>query len=206
MKNIGVLGGDLRIVKLASIIQKNGYKIYASGLENAQLEDNILHATIKELFENCDVIISGIPISKDNQTIYAPFSYEKILLENVFEKLHNKKIIAGAFNSEMLEVAKYNDIDTIDVLNNEELTILNAIPTAEGAIQIAMENIEFTMHNSRILILGFGRIGKILAKMLYGLGAKVTCEARKQSDLAWIEAYGYKAINLEKIDTILRKL
>ena len=81
--------------------------------------------------------------------------------------------------------------------------MLNAIPTAEGAIQIAMEKSKITLHGSKCLILGFGRIGKILAKMLIGIGADVYCEARKHSDIAWIKSYGYNAIDLTELDTYL---
>lgn len=85
-------------------------------------------------------------------------------------------------------------------MQNEPLTIANAISTAEGALQIAMEETDITIHNSKILILGFGRIGKILSKDLQLLGAKVTCEARKEEDIAWIKAYGYEALNLNELN------
>ena len=55
------------------------------------------------------------------------------------------------------------DVIKLKQFTNEELTILNAIPTAEGAIQIAMEKSLKTVHGSKCLVLGFGRIGKILA-------------------------------------------
>ena len=44
---------------------------------------------------------------------------------------------------------------------------------------------------------------KVGAKMLDGIGAKVSCEARKHSDIAWIKAYGYNPIMLSEIDTEL---
>ena len=85
----------------------------------------------------------------------------------------------------------------------EELTVKNAIPTAEGAIQIAMEKSQITIHDSKCLVLGFGRIGKILAKMLNGFGAEVYCEARKQQDLAWIKTYGYRPVHLNDVEKVL---
>ena len=85
-------------------------------------------------------------------------------------------------------------------MQNEPLTIANAISTAEGALQIAMEETDITIHNSKILILGFGRIGKILAKDLSVLGAEVTCEARKEEDIAWIKAYGYELLTLNELN------
>ena len=66
------------------------------------------------------------------------------------------------------------------------MTVLNAIPTAEGAIQIAMEEMPVTIHGSKAFVLGFGRVGETLAKMLNGIGAKTYVAARKHSDFAWI--------------------
>ena len=65
------------------------------------------------------------------------------------------------------------------------------------------ELIEF-LKNKKILILGFGRIGKVLARKLAGLSAKVTCAARKDEDLAWIQAYGHKATNINSIGENLK--
>ena len=82
--------------------------------------------------------------------------------------------------------------------------VLNSISTAEGAIQIAMEETNHTLHDSNILILGFGRIGKVLAKMLNAIGANVYCEARKNEDLAWIKTYGYNVVKLSNLNENLK--
>jgi dipicolinate synthase subunit A len=66
-----------------------------------------------------------------------------------------------------------------------------------------MEEMAITLPCSKCLILGFGRIGKILAKMLSALGAEVYVEARKFSDRAWIKSYGYKPVLLDNIDSII---
>jgi dipicolinate synthase subunit A len=78
--------------------------------------------------------------------------------------------------------------------------IANTIPTAEGAIQIAMEELPITLHRSKALVIGFGRIGKILAHRLSGLGMRVSVSARRYADLAWIEAYGYGVEHTEELD------
>jgi dipicolinate synthase subunit A len=51
--------------------------------------------------------------------------------------------------------------------------------------------------------LGFGRIGKILARMLLGIGANVTVEARKYQDLAWIKSYGYNGVHLNQLEKVI---
>ena len=90
-------------------------------------------------------------------------------------------------------------IEIIDIMKREELAVLNTISTAEGTIEIIIANTNKIIHGSKILILGFGRIGKVLARKLAGLSAKVTCAARKDEDLAWIRAYGHMETNINTI-------
>lgn len=68
-----------------------------------------------------------------------------------------------------------------------------------------MEETSRTVHGSNVLVMGFGRIGKVLANMLDGIGAKVYCEARKDEDIAWIKAYGYNPIHLNDLNEHLGK-
>lgn len=82
-----------------------------------------------------------------------------------------------------------------DFLSRNDFAILNAIPTVEGAVQLAMEKTFQTLRGRKALVIGYGRIGKLLAHLLYGLGARVTVSARKSEDFAWIRAFGYKELN-----------
>ena len=68
--------------------------------------------------------------------------------------------------------------------------IANAPPTSEGAIQIAMEELPITIHGARALVIGAGRLGKVLCMQLRGLGAEVSLAARKYADLAWAGVWG----------------
>lgn len=97
----------------------------------------------------------------------------------------------------------------LDYYDREETQIANAIPTAEGALQLAMESTDRTLHASRCLVIGYGRIGRMLADRLLALGAEVTVSARKYGDLAWIQAWGFQSLRtggltgrLERFDLI----
>jgi len=57
-----------------------------------------------------------------------------------------------------------------------------------------MEATDRTIHDSRCLIIGYGRIGRLLADRLLALGAEVTVSARKYGDLAWIQAWGCRSL------------
>lgn len=203
---ISVIGGDLRIVKLVQMLSEDGYDINTFALEKAEiitkLENVKQCANLKETVENSDIIIGPIPLSSNKKDINTPFSEEKIEVDKLINTISENKIfIAGSLSEEVLVLAENNKIKVIDLLKREELAVLNTISTAEGAIQIAMEETYKTIHGSKVLVLGFGRIGKILAKMLQGIGANVYCEARKNSDLAWIKAYGYNCVNLSELSS-----
>lgn len=221
-KTISIIGGDYRIIKLAEFLRKDGFKIKSFGLENFdEIQKEEKCENIEDCIKNSKTIISSIPFSKDGKNVYMPFSDKILNIEELFEKIQGKTLIAGNIPDYILNENKKikndvggvdhgdphikNDkrlIEIYDLMKNEPLTIANAISTAEGAIQIAMEETDITIHNSKILILGFGRIGKILAKDLQALGAKVTCEARNDSDISWIKAYGYKSLDLNELGRV----
>ncbi len=209
VNKISVIGGDLRIVKLVEMLSKDGYKISTYGIDKAESIGKIKEVkqceTMEELFNETDVIIGPIPLSSNNIQINTPFSDKTITLEELAKKLEGKTFIAGNIRPELYSLTEGKNVQIIDLLNREELVILNTISTAEGAIQIAMEETIKTIHGSNVLVMGFGRVGKILANMLKGIGANVYCEARKNVDLAWIKAYGYNPVHLNELNKHLEK-
>lgn len=202
VKNIAIIGGDLRIVYLAKMLAKDGFNLKTYGIEKTEELDNLQNIkkcnSLKEVLEETDIAIGPIPLSSDNIKINTPFSKNIITLEELAINLKNKKFIAGNIKKEFYEYAKDKQIEIIDLLEREELVVLNTIATAEGTIQIAIEETTRTIHGSNVLILGFGRVGKTLANMLKGMGTNIYCQARKNSDFAWIKAYGYKSIKFEE--------
>ena len=197
--NISIIGGDLRIIRLAQMYAKEGKKVYTYGLEkyfNENTEDNIaVCQNLQETIDKSDTIISGMPFSKDGINVNTPYSEEKIKLEELKDKLLGKIFIAGGIPQNFYK----EKIKNIDLLENEELTILNAIPTVEGTIKIAINEREETIHESNVLICGYGRIGKILCNEFNALGANIYCAARKESDLAWIREKRYIPLTYKEI-------
>lgn len=209
IQNIAIVGGDLRIVKLAEMLAKDNFKIKTYAIEKAENLNKIQKIekcdTLSEAVEGADIVIGPIPLSSNNIQINTPFSEKTITLEELAKSLKNKRFVAGNIKKDFYEYTKNNNSEIIDLLEREELVVLNTISTAEGAIQIAMEETIKTLHSSNVLVLGYGRVGKILANMLKGLGANVYCEARKNVDLAWIKAYGYEPVTLKNLNENLSK-
>lgn len=202
--NFLIVGGDMRNYMLADKLAKDKNKVKIYGFENIELElnENIEKVENIENIENVKdnyIIISAIPFSKDGENIYAPYSNKKIGI-NI---LKDKKIIAGGVKEATIN--KYN-LKVNDIFKDEATIILNTIPTAEGAIQLAMEKTNYTLSSANVLILGFGRVGKILCNKLKGIGANVFAEARKNTDLAWIKAYGYNPVSLKDLKANVCKM
>lgn len=205
-ENISIIGGDLRIAYLAKLFQEDKKNVYTFGLENSEIIKNssvIICKTLEECINYSDIIISGIPFSKDNIYVNTVFTNNKIEIIEIAKNLNNKTFLAGKIPKSFYDQAKNAKI--IDIIENEKMAILNSISTAEGAIKIAIEETDFTLYGSNILIMGFGRIGKILAKTLSSFGANIYCEARKEQDLTWIEALGYNKVELKNLDKTLGK-
>lgn len=207
-KSISVVGGDLRIIRLVEMLISDGYKVYTYGLEMSEelLQMGVeMCATIEETVSYSKVIVGPIPLSSDRKNVSTPFSKVKLPLEDFLKTLKCKKLIAGNILDFFKNELDKEKIEYIDLINREEFAVLNAIATAEGTIQIAMEETQRTVHGSKVLVMGFGRIGKVLSKMLDGIGAKVSCEARKDEDLAWIKAYGFEPIHLNNLNDKLKQ-
>lgn len=198
--NFTIVGGDLRIIKLANMLTVDGNKVYTYGVENAEeLKENesiIICDKLIDAVKNSDIIIGPIPFSSNGKNINSPFSNKQISIRELMHVINAKTLIAGSISPEVYDLANDEYIEIIDIMKREELSVLNTISTAEGTIEIIIANTNKILHGSNVLILGFGRIGKVLAKKLDGLSAKVTCAARKDEDLAWIKAYGYMETNI----------
>ena len=195
-----ILGGDLRSVKLAEMLAKDNNKVLSYGLEKSEnIQENIQIDKISNLskaIEKADIIIAPTPFSSNGEIVNSPFAEEEIKINQLLKSNKNKIFIAGGIKDKIQEQLEEKYLKVIDVMKREELAVLNTIATAEGAIKVAIENTDKILQGTKILILGFGRVSKIIANKFSLLSTNVTCAARKITDLAWINAYGYDSINI----------
>lgn len=197
--NFAVIGGDLRFYYLAEALIDSGYSVNAYGFNN--LDKNIKQVSnINDAISNSEAVILPLPVTVDKINLNAPFSYTKIPVAELFSYFDkNQYIFGGQIGAEILPMIKSYGLRAYDYYDREELIVRNAIPTAEGGIQIAMERLPYTLNGSSCLITGYGRISKVLIRMLEGIGAKITVAARKPWDIAWASSFGNKAIHISEL-------
>lgn len=201
-KKFLICGGDLRQINVANKLYDYGYKISAYGFsDTTQFNSGIKnHNTIEQALNDIDIVILPLPCSIDSETVNMPMGKEKLYLADLLKKMNkNQIIVAGKANEKIYHISQMYNIYMADYYDREELMVLNVIPTVEGALQIAMEETAITIHGSKCLVMGYGRIGKVLSNSLRDLGADVIVYARSLEDLAWIKANSLKGITTGEI-------
>ena len=202
MKTFLVLGGDSRSTATAQQLSALGFTVrcYACHTPDETTDAVLYSKSLQEALIGADYILLPLPCSIGEGLLNAPFSEEKIHLLELAEQLTPTQLVFAGKTDKIFSAAlDMHGISHFDYAEREEFTVLNAIPTAEGALEITLREMPSTINGSTVLITGFGRIAKILAHMLQGLGAKVTVAARKHSDLAWMKAYGYKTLSIHNL-------
>ena len=151
-----------------------------------------------------------IPAVDAAGNVPAPLSASSLELEELLRHMRAGGLILGGGAIPPLRLIQEKRLEYCNYLRQETLSIANAVPTAEGALQMIMEKTVQTIAGSRVLILGYGRIGKVLAAQLHALGAAVTVAARRETDRVWAELAGCSAkcmqsalANLSAYDVIL---
>ena len=152
-KKTGILGGDARMRLLSQMLAQDGYEVCTWELPGG-VNPTALCDAVK-----AEVIVLPAPLSKDGM-----LNGTELPLGELWRLLRpQQQIYAGAVREEERRSAEQWGLTLTDLFSREELTVRNAIPTAEGAIETAMHQLPVTLHGTRCLVVGFGRIGKLLA-------------------------------------------
>ncbi len=180
-KKILVIGGDARIDRLCASMRRDFPDV-------SRYTDDM---ALKTAVGRADIVILGLPVSTDGETVCAPQLLRPILINDLFRMMDGRQLLLGGkFDEKAKALLDVYGIKYIDYLEREEFEIANAVPTAEGAVQIAMEELPITLHGADAVVTGYGRIGKYLSGLLRALGAETTVFARRQSDFALIRSAG----------------
>lgn len=196
-----ILGGDHRFEILCKLLEKDGHTVRAFALEKAGLPAAMCTTSAEEAVEQAGCVILPLPLSRNGVDLNAPLSEQIHPLTELLPILpRNALLCAGQVGPWAKELAAQCGLQIEDYLLREEFAVYNAVATAEGAIELMMKHTPTTLWNRRVLVVGFGRIGKLLAHRLHGMGADVTISARSCADRAWGAAYGYHTLDTTRLE------
>lgn len=198
-----IAGGDRRSVYLArELSEKN--KVYAVGFEPSCFSGCgvICCNDTAKLKDKADAIVLPIPCSEDGICVYTPLYSGKLMLSSLVSCISDNGVVFGGNISDSVRYFFEGfGYSVTDYFKREELVVLNAEITAEGAIQTALCELDEVLLGMKVLIFGMGRISKLLIKQLSAFGADITVAARRYSSLAWAEAMGCRAVLLSELDS-----
>ena len=187
---IVIAGGDAREVVLAAQLQRAGADVWMYGFEQHKLCAEVTVAV--GLPAQADVIILPLPGVKADGTIYATYAAQPLHLSDLSPLLRKGSLlISGKMPPQTVELLQQQGVKVVLTAEMDELAIYNAVPTAEGAIELAMRESAVTIYGSEALVIGFGRCGLPLARTLAALGANVTVAARRREVLALAQTLGF---------------
>lgn len=204
---LAVLGGDDREAILVRELVGMGSRVTVAGfppreeLQGARLVDGVAEA-----LEGAQAVVLPMPGTDDQGCIRAVYAQRKLYLteEIAARLLPGLPVFIGVARPYLREWSRRYGFQLTEIAELDDVAILNSIPSAEGAIQMAMEALPITLHGSNAVVLGFGRVGQTLARMLAGLGAHTAVVARKSRDLARGYEQGYATYRFEELLQALR--
>ncbi len=190
-KKILIAGGDMR--QLYCALRLCGeYDTAVIGFDDDFFPNGaeLNRADLSEKYAYDYAVLPVLPIDADG-FLSTPCSEKKISVEAISELIKlNGEVFAGKPDENLSKIMQ--DKMLHDYISREELSLLNAIPTAEGAVQIAMEELPVTLSGLKILIVGCGRIGSALINILKGFGADITVAVRNARGAAKVRIAGVK--------------
>ncbi len=193
-------GGDRRQLAAAEALREDGHVVLLCCLEKLEPEQTGL----KKALGAADCVLLPLPALDREGGLNAPFSAQKVSAGELLDALRpGTALLGGRLTPRFRAMAAARWLTAVDYYEREELQITNAALTAEGALHLAMEETETSLLGARCLVIGYGRIGRLLAGRLRALGAEVTASARRPEDLAWIRAEGLRPAETGRLENCL---
>lgn len=199
--DFAIIGGDDRMAYMAAFLIERGYQVVTYGLDSSVICPRCKSAdSLAYAVSESKAVIGPIPLSRDQRIINSVQKKEDLTIDNLKTHLSEHHIFyAGLISEALKNYGRSRNIPMFDFMDDEALTVYNTIATAEGAIAEAIRYQPSNLHNSRCLVLGFGRCAKTLAAKLQGLAANVAICARSPKALAEADAYGYDTFGFSQL-------
>lgn len=186
---VAVIGGDARYLDMIEDLVKLGIRVNVTGLPVKNGSSRVvLSSSLTTCLDGVKAVVLPILGIDEQGLLHCILSGQTLTLpEEIMASLPKKTLIFTGLAGKLLkQMTTKLDLRLVELMNLDEVAILNSIPSSEGVVQMAMEMLPVTIHGSSALVIGFGRTGRTLARLLSAMGARTEVAARKTADLARI--------------------
>ncbi|MCL2509236.1 MAG: hypothetical protein FWF05_08685 [Oscillospiraceae bacterium] len=202
MNKAVIIGGDERQIYMAGYFNGHGFRPELYGFDRYRKSGGrFCVGDLETAIKGAEIVILPIPASLDGGiTVNAPYSDSTITFDSLIRLIDpDKAVFAGMMSKTMRSVFFKKGVRVYDYADRDEFTIRNAVPTAEGVVEIAISKLPTTIKGSKVAVTGYGKTGKAVAKSMGSLGAFVTVAARKCSDVSQADNDGHTGIYLREL-------
>lgn len=205
---IAVIGGDARQLEVVRKLTELDAKLSLVGFEQL---DHSFTGAVKEKLEDLnlseiDTIILPVPGTNSEGKVETIFSNEEVsITEEILAKTPpHCTVYSGISNDYLNGIIKKTSRRLVQLFERDDVAIYNSIPTVEGTIMMAIQHTDFTIHGSKVAVLGLGRTGMSVARTFQAIGAKVSVGARKSEDIARITEMAMTPFHLNDLAKAVR--
>ncbi len=204
---IAVVGGDEREREIARLAAAAGAKVRAfgfpwpeGGIEGVEKSDSA-----RDALEGAHFALFPIPGMGVDGSLFAT---ESILPDGDLLSVMNNgaHIILGTAGEALKQAAESLGLGLHEYESDNELMLLRMPAIVEGALQLAIENTDRTLHRSKVCVVGYGNIGAMLTRTLVLLGANVTLAARIAEARADALNAGAEAVHTDELESLAPQL
>ena len=189
---ISVCGGDERSVILARRLAEAGHEVLCFCLDKAELPDGCrgVGFPVEE-----DAVILPVPAEDAHGLLNAPKGAQPCCIEHILDCAGSGAVlIGGRISAQIRSAAEQRGMAVHDYMRCPELTVKNAAVTAEGAVSELMKKTKTALCDMRVLVVGWGRIGKLLISKLSALCPAVCLMSKNSEARALASALGCTAL------------
>lgn len=197
-------GGDERFASLTGMLAENPtHTVYSIGFGTRLRETPGVRCLdqLSQLQQQPDLLILPMPLSEDGVHLKAPcHPGTPILLRYLLDLCHRGTLVFHGKGDQSFKAAcEERGLIPIDYLDDEAFTVKNAAATAQAALTLAAELLPMAFFDCEVMVLGGGRIARVLCRLLTAYGASVTCLARSPEQRVWASLTGASALPLTHI-------
>ena len=193
MKKAVVIGGDSRQFYLAQYLEAGGLEVEMLSVQLPENETRRMsHSCLEELVLGADIIALPIPVSQDGNHIKG--MKDETLTDVAQYVTEGQRLYGGLLPLRFIKACEKRGCSCFDYMKSDTIAVENAVATAEGAIAELIQQSNINLHGSQVLVIGYGRCGKVLCQKLHGLHAQVTVMARREEVRAEAEAIGLRSL------------
>lgn len=185
-----ILGGDARFDTVYEQLCRTGADCVRGKTDSEELRNEI---------RNADCVILPLPVTRDGVRIFSDNPSAGIGTDELCKLMNPRQKIFGGMVSAALkeELSRYG-LKAVDYFLDEALNEYNAVLTAQGLLKTVLDNIQVSL-SGRVLITGYGRVGRAAARLFSSCSAQVTVAVRSARDRARALCDGMEAVSFPQL-------